>query len=213
MTPTYNGQGEYADLDAYGREAAPQHQFAPGLDTVPDGDYDVQFGSVKLDRINNDRVVRSVLHLAGRAIEYLWWLNKQPSVNGFLADMAALGFPAHTWGSRPGQTPLSAAIPGCVATLEGVRFRAVKSSRKTQAKPAQMGQAAQEARTFHELHIHGRLAGAPMPNLGTAPADVPAPQPVGVGAPGPDLSADIPFALGPFIPWVGVALALGGLFA
>lgn len=182
---------DYADLDNFGGGAVPQHAFAPGLNTLADGAYDMVFGTCKLDKAEGASIVRCAIHVDNRVIEHTYWLNRQQSVNGFLAEMAALGFPAQQWGSGPGKTALSLAIPWCVAQLEGVRFRAVKSHRDVPAKPAWAGQPAKEAATYHDLHISGRLGqGAPMPAIApvTTPAHPPL-QPVGVG-PGYD---PIPF--------------------
>src|SRR5262245_19715570 len=181
--------GDYGWLDQFAAEAAPRHQFAPGLESVADGDYECQFGSCKMDRINQDHVVRCTLRLlsaGGREVELVYWLNKQVSVNDYLAEMLALGFPANTWGARAGQVPLSVAIPDCVRQLEGVHFRARKSSRIAPARPAEYGRPAQEERTFHSLFIAGRISGQPMSQR---PAQA---QPAPVAAP-TGSNEDIPF--------------------
>src|SRR5262249_14593109 len=145
-----------------------------------------------LDKLQGATVVRAPIQLltaGGRVIEHVYWLNKQASVNGFLAEMAALGFPAQTWGTGPGKTPPCQASPGCVSRLEGVRFRATKSHRDIPAKAAWAGQAAREAATYHDLHIGGRVQGAPMPAIGAVPTPAqpaqPSPQPQpAMGGPG-----------------------------
>lgn len=194
--PNYPQQsaGEYADLDGFGQQAQAQHAFALGIETLPDGAYDCEVTSAQLDRAaNSDRIVRVNLRLlsaGGQEVQHTYWLNKQASVNGFLAELAALGFPAAQWGSGPGKVPLSAAIPEAVGRLRGVRFRAVKTSRHVPAQPAGMGRAAREAATYHDLRVSGRIQGAPMPG----PAQPAAPAagggrlaPVGAGAPGDEI--------------------------
>lgn len=152
----------YADLDAYGAQAAPEHAFRPGIDTLANGDYEFEVENAALDQINSMRVMRLNLKVlpAARQVEQVYWLNRQEGVNGLLAEMAALGFPAHTWGSGPGKTPLSVAIPDCVGRLRGVRFRGSKTSR-----PGKQG-----GQSYHDLHISGRLGGAPMPPVTPTPS-------------------------------------------
>jgi hypothetical protein len=132
-----------------------------------------------------------VLNLERRQIEHTYWLNKQASINSFLAEMAALGFPAHTWGGRAGQIPLSVAIPSTLPQMRGLRFRARKTSRFVAARPAGGGLPAREANTYHDLRIASRIRGAAMPisggekeieravgtPAGRAPAPPPPPQP------------------------------------
>jgi hypothetical protein len=177
--------GEYADLDAWGAAAVPQYQILPGLDSVPNGDYDCRLGACELGHAGSERVLRAALHVGGRVVEYIWWLNRQEAVNRFLADMAALGFPARDWGSAPGKKPLSVAIPECARALEGVRFRASKTSRRDK-RPGK------ENEVYHDLHISGRIDAAPMPSAPAAQARAePAAAGVAAGVAGDD--SDLPF--------------------
>lgn len=212
--------GEYGDLDGWGREAAPTHAVALGIETLPNGDHDCEVIAAEITHAaNRDRVVN--LHLVvqgGRKVQHTYWFNRQQGVNAFLADMAALGYPAQTWGSGPGKVPLSQAIPDCVARLRGVRFRAAKTSRHVDAKPASMGRAAEEAKTYHDLRISGRITGAPMPAIGPAPPPhQPAQQPVHPAIPAvpAGMLADdqIPFSWATFLPWLAAVATLGGLVA
>ena len=118
-----------------------------------------------MDHIEEDTIVRVGLHLSsdGRQLEHTYWLNRQSSVNAFLAEMAALGFPASSWGSGPGKVALSEAIPWCVARLKGLRFHANKTSRHVEAQPGGMGKPAREAKTYHDLRIQTRITGRPQP--------------------------------------------------
>lgn len=170
---------EYADLDNFGREAAPQRQFAAGLESIPDGDHQFKVERAIMDKINQNTVIRTelrALSAGGRCVEYIWWLNRQPSVNACLADFALLGFSAQNWGSKPGQVPLSQAIPQAVRELNGVTFRAVKATRTSRAEPPLPGQQPKEPPVYRDLHIAGRLGtAAPMPSVaGTQVAQAPA---------------------------------------
>lgn len=213
MQPQYPDQ---FDLDTFGAQAAPQRMVTPGLESIPDGDHDFEVIAATLGKAAGHTVARCelrVLTANGRTIEYTWWLNRQESVNAFLADMVSLGYPAQGWGSGPAKTPLSQAIPQAMTKLQGVRFRATKATRHVPAKPAANGMPAKEAATYRDLHISGRIAGTPMPSAPAAPQQHLPPQ---GGAPtqlahqplGQD--SEIPFA---FLPFLLGALTLGGLLA
>jgi hypothetical protein len=159
---------EFADLDQFGPEARAEHAFAPDLSSVPNGVYDCQFHELEWAYAQAQHVLRCDLSIAGQRIRHTYWFGTQTAVNTFLAEMKALGLPVHTWGSQPGQTPLSAAIPAAVNTLHGVRFRATKTSRPD-TRPEKKGV------IYHDLHIGGRIKDAP------AAAPVPAAPPAGNG--------------------------------
>lgn len=192
---------EYADLDAYGQEAAPKHAWRLRIDNVPDGAYDCEIVEALLETRSGHRVCGVTLKMGSMEIEYTYWLNKQEGINAFLAEMGALGFPTANYGSRPGQTPLSQAIPQLVSRLKGIKFRGTKSSRKGKAETPIPGRERKEPPTYHDLRIMARIAGNPMP--GQAPAHMvipPAPnqfQPGGQPNPGTSpgglRDSDIPF--------------------
>lgn len=175
----------FSTLDFFGNEAVPQHMFRTKADTLPNGAYEFEIVDATLDRINADDVCRLGLRTGGATFEHVHWLNKQPGVNGFLAEMAALGFPSNTWGNRPGQTPLSQAIPDCVCQLPGKRFHAIKSSRQSNDTPP---------KTYHEVRATGVVGGRSMPGLTPPASSIPSPAPAPVAAPAPTYSTnDVPF--------------------
>jgi hypothetical protein len=171
MTNPFDNQS-FAELDQWGDEARPEYAFRPGLDTVNPGDYDFEIVDAKMDRIKNMPVIRvglRLLNAGGRQVEQVYWLNAQAGVNAFLADMAALSFPAAKWGNGQGQVQLSVAIPELMPKLVGVKFRAMKATEQgsdTSKKP------------FHKLYINGRISGTPMPTLPGAPGGMHANAPV-----------------------------------
>ena len=148
----------HADLDSFGTHATPQHQFSQGLESVPDGDHTCRFVEAEIVTRQGHKMVRCDVEFPDlhRTIEHIYWLTRQESVNAFLAEMSALGFPAHTWGTGGGKIPLSQAIPQCVTSLSGIAFRAVKTTRVVPAKPASFGQPAKDAATYRDLRIQGR---------------------------------------------------------
>ena len=182
------GDDAFGDLDDFGGAYKPETAFRRSIDTLADGPYDFQIVSAALERTQQtqDRICRIVLQvIGGPTVEWTEWLNNERAVCGFGADMAALGFPAHTWGAGPGKVPLSKAIPECVGKLPGIKFRAQKTSRKD-TRPG-MGD-----KVYHNLAISCRIEGRPMP-AATPPAQ-PTPNeshplPTSVGA----ASNEIPF--------------------
>lgn len=148
---------DFSDFDNYGEQFKPKHAFRAGLDTLSNGDYDFEITDAALDRTTNGtRICRLGLKTSqGRQVESTYWLNKQQEFNKFGADVALLGFPSEKWG-QPGH-PLSKVIPETVAKLQGLKFRATKSSRQD-SRPG-------NTTMYHELHIACRLDGRPMPPL------------------------------------------------
>ncbi len=151
---------DFSSLDYYGTEAQPQHAFKNKIDLLANGEYEFEITDAALDRINSDDVIRVGLKMQASAFEYIYWLNKQNAINAFLAEMLALGYPANTWGSGAGKVLLSNAIPACVKTLPGKRFRAAKTSRDdTRSTPP---------KTYHEIRIIGMAGSRSMPSGGAA---------------------------------------------
>jgi len=148
-------------LDYFGDEAAPQHAFRTSTDVLANGEYEFEVADAALDRTEGGKdICRVGLRTTnGVVFEHTYWLDKQRGVNGFLAELAALGYPAHTWGNGAGKTPLSQAIPQALRTLAGKKFRAIKSSRQGNT-----------GTVFHEIRITGPVSGRPMPSLTPAAA-------------------------------------------
>ena len=168
-------------LDAYSTDYRPEHAFRANLDTVADGDYDCLVIEATLENNVAGLICRATLEMSSarggpaRVVDHTYWLNRQQSVNAFCAELVALGFPAQTWGSGTGKTPLSQAIPAVVPQLRGARFRATKSSRVVASKTPH-----QPSATYHDLRIHGRLGASvmgqvapPMPPLGRSLEEIP----------------------------------------
>ncbi len=156
----------HTDLDSYGQEAAPRHAFTPNTESLSPGDYDCEFVEAALENRRGHKVCATKIRLlshGGRIVEHTYWLNRQESVNGFLAEMAALNFPATTWGNGPGKVKLSDAIPAAVAKLPGIKFRATKSKRED-TRPEKKGT------FYHDWFINGRIGGAAMPAVSPAAA-------------------------------------------
>lgn len=153
------GPGDgFDELDNFGGDYQAQAKFRPGLETLANGEYDFEFTEAKLDRINDDLVMRTGLKVNGaRVIERVWWLNTQDALNRFGADMLALGFDADRWGPANNR-PLSREVPKVVARLPGVRFRGTKASRpKLDFAKQPTGE------HWHDLHISGRVSGQVSP--------------------------------------------------
>lgn len=175
---------DFSDLDNFGGDYKPEQSFRSGIDTLHDGPYEFEVVSAILDRTSNtaDRVCRIGLKVVNgcRVVEWTHFLSKVQGVNHFAADLAALGFDANRWNTP--QRPLSKEIPAAVAKLPGIKFRAMKISRKD-GRPG-------VDKTYHDLQIHSRIDGRPMPTLSPLAAAVqtppPSSRPVGAGTSTPN---------------------------
>lgn len=159
MADPWNTPAEdYSDLDNLGGTYAPQHAFKPGIDTLPDGSYDLEIESATLDRVNADRVARVGLKIAGgTSVEWTVWLSRQEGVNGFCADLAVLGFDTDKWGPANNRL-ISVELPKAVSRLKGIRFRGSKTHRE--------GKGTNLGKVYHELRVLCRLDSRPMPPVG-----------------------------------------------
>jgi hypothetical protein len=156
---------EIARWDA---DFVPQAERRPGLDALANGDYDLEVveAELVLTEKTRDVILRTALRVlpAGGVYEHVYFFRTQEAVNRLGADLVTLGFEV--------PRPFSRHLPGIVARLKGVRFRARKAESK-----------GKDGRTFHNLFVNSRLAGSPVPAAGGAP------QPAGASS----NSDDVPF--------------------
>jgi hypothetical protein len=145
----------------------PQAGRRPGLDALANGDYDMEIVEAELVHTEKSRdwILRTALRVlpAGGVYEHVYFFRTLDAYNRLGADVVTLGFEA--------AQPFSQHIPGIVARLRGVRFRARKAESK-----------GKDGQVYHNLYINSRLAGTPMPTAG-------APQPASVSS----NSDDVPF--------------------
>lgn len=166
---------DFSDLDSFEGSWAPARMFRPGIDTLPDGDYEFAVVDGELGRAQNgDRIFKLGLQVNGNVVEKTWWLKTQEGANALCADLCALGLDADRWGPKHNR-PLSQELPKAPAKLAGVRFRGKITTRTSNGK------------TYHNLHIGGKVLGtaSPMPSRPSSP-DV-------AGEATAKPSADIPF--------------------
>lgn len=159
---------DYSDIDSFEHGWEPARPFRGGLDTLPDGDYDFEIVDGELTRTQNgDRIFQCGLKVHGNVVQKTWWLKSQENANALCADLCALGLDADKWGAKF-KRPLSEELPKAAKSLVGVRFRGKVTTRVSQGK------------TYHNLHIGGRIMGQAMPALPATPPD-------------PTSTEDIPF--------------------
>src|SRR5262249_43690131 len=110
-------------------------------------------------------ILRTALRVlpGGGVYDHAYFFRNQNGVNRLGADLVTLGFEV--------PQPFSQHLPGIVARLRGVRFRA----RKAESKGG-------DGRVYHNLHVNSRPVGSPMPAAS-------APQSAGVSS----NSDDVPF--------------------
>jgi hypothetical protein len=139
---------EIARWDA---DFVPQAERRPGLDALANGDYDLEVVEAELARTEKTRdvILRTALRVlpAGGVHEHVYFFRSQEAVNRLGADLVTLGFEV--------PHPFSQHLPGIVARLKGVRFRARKAESK-----------GKDGWTFHNLFVNSRLAGSPQPAAG-----------------------------------------------
>jgi hypothetical protein len=145
----------YADLEQFDQSYSPQAGRRPGLDVLPDGDYDFEILDAKLDTTPKQhvRIVRVGLRVTsagssqGQTLEHISFLNNQTAIDILGSTLCTLGFDADQWTVASGR-PFSKELPKALPRMRGLRFRGTK-------KKNQDG--------FHNLYYNARLAGMPMP--------------------------------------------------
>ena len=167
--------GDHSWLDSYEPEYRPEHAFRAGIDTLPDGDYEMSVIDQAFDSAQGKRIFRLGLRTAsGAVVERTYWIEDQRNLNALCADLLLLGFDADRWGRSHGR-PLSVELPKAAARLVGIRFRA----RKTTRPDTRQGK---QGSYFHDLHIAGRVpasdrSGTETPFSGSAAATPQQPAP------------------------------------
>lgn len=149
----------YDELATFDQGYAPQSGRRPGLDTLPDGDYDFSIQDAELTRTQKDKElllklalrVESSLAEMGKVVEKPYFFRTQTSVDILGSDLCTLGFDADRWKPEFGRK-FSAELPLVVPKLKGMRFRGKKTS-KVEAG----------GKTYHNLFVNTKLAGDPMP--------------------------------------------------
>lgn len=99
----------------------------PGLDTLPDGDYDFEIASAELTRTEktNEAIFRMELRvLGGGVVEHAYFFRTQMSVDILGGDLCTLGFDADQW--KPPHRPLVRELLAAAPRLAGIRFRGKK---------------------------------------------------------------------------------------
>ena len=172
-------QSVYDEIARFDNGYRPEAAFAPGLDTLPDGDYDFAVQGAHLDRTKNtnDLILRVALKVAqGSIVEKSYFFKTQTGVNQLGADLCALGLECH------GKRPFSEELKTAILRLPGIHFRAKKTTDKN---------------GYPNLYIAGRTTGAtvtptppPAKPLATPP---PATEARGRTTASPLFEAEIPF--------------------
>jgi hypothetical protein len=149
--------GEYDDIvneiSHFDREFTPQSGRRQGIDSLANGDYDLEIAEAELTRTEKTRepLLRLLLRVLpeGGVYEHVYFFRTQDAVNRLGADLVTLGCPLEE------KRPFSQQLPRAVAHLSGIRFRAKKAENKS----------ADGGKTYHNLHINARLtARSPMPS-------------------------------------------------
>src|SRR5262245_27970011 len=151
---------DFADLDQWDDQCAPDAGFPLDLSSLADAEYAFEILEARLTFAQTTaRLCEIDLQvLGGRKLRWTHWLQDQRGVNTLCAHLQSLGLPAKSWGSRSDQIPLSQALPGALAGLKGIKFRAYKSSRDWKDR---LG----KEKLLHDLTISCKLDGRPMPPL------------------------------------------------
>ena len=170
------------ELERYNNELHPNQQLL-GVDSLDDGNYDFEILRAEFDRTPEQRslVVRATLKIlsgpteknaaAGLVLERLWFLDKLTNAERFAGDLKSLGFDVDQW--KPPARPFSQEVARAVPRLQGLRFRARKSTRRDGEK------------VYHNLNLVGAVknGGPGSPPSAPPPAPRPAPQAPPAGPP------------------------------
>ena len=166
----------FDELTAFDQEYAPQAGRRPGIDTLPNGEYDFLILEAELSRTQKDRElilklflrVESSLTEQGKVVERAYFFRTQTSIDILGSDLCTLGFDADRWTPEFGRK-FSQELPAAMAKLEGIKFRGKKT---TKVKPG--------GETYHNLFVNARLADDSPPDILENPM-------VGAGIHGADL--------------------------
>ena len=213
-TPDYEAAALAEEIGRFDDVYTPAQPRRPGLDSLPDGDYELEIGSAEFTRTDKTReaILRMMLRVCagphlGQVVEHVYFFQTAESVGRIGADLISLGLPADRWTAQHG-VKFSEQLIAHLHALRGMRFR----GKKTSYEKVKGG-------TGHGLWISARLPakGTPItpPPARPLPAPAPAASQAGNGVPGaiPPPEDDIPFSFWPFLPlaW-GLSALAGGLF-
>jgi hypothetical protein len=154
-------------MDAIGqwdREYKPSDgpKVKPGLDTLPDGDYDLEiaYADLGVTSKTNDTILRIGLKvltgpMAGVTVEKPIFFNSQVSVDILGAELVTLGFDADKWTAANGRR-FSQELVRVVPLLRGICFRGHKKRNESNGE------------VYHNLYVNAKLPPRSGNNLATA---------------------------------------------
>ena len=154
----------YDELSQFDQTFTPQSGIRPGIDSLPDGDYDCEIITADIGRTEktNELILRLGLRTnVGAVVEYAYFFRTQQSVDILGGDLVTLGFDADQW--KPPARPFSTELPRVVPMLVGLRFRARKKTAQNQKDPS---------KPFHNLYVNQRLNTSAAPS-GYVPTSAP----------------------------------------
>ena len=144
------------ELSRFDDEFHPRAGRKPGIDSLPDGSYDLEIVEAELARTQEQRlaILRQGLRVlsgphAGMVVENVYFLETQENRDFLGADLGTLGFDVHEWRAARGRG-FSQELPRAVEAMRGRRFRGKKETNK---------------KGYAALYVHARLNGTatPMP--------------------------------------------------
>ena len=137
-------------LDAYGANYQPKaNEFPDDATTLPNGAYDFEITGAEMARStkSGDDIFQLTLRLLPGQMEYRhsYWFTSQRNLNRLGADLLTLGLPAKDWTAVK---KILAQVEAKQPVLNGIRFRAVKTSRD-----------GKDNKVYHDLAVQMRLTG------------------------------------------------------
>jgi hypothetical protein len=184
MSATYDPNA-VVDLERFDLEYKPS-EMAPGLESLPDGDYGLEITSASIERTEKtrDAILRIGLRVAsgsldGHECETVYFFRSQQNVDILGNDLCQLGLDADCWTAQHGRR-FSEELPKALGSLIGVRFRARKLTKPNPKKTGEF---------FHNLRINGRI---PSGSAAMPPAYRPNGTPA-VSVPDSSVDTSIPF--------------------
>lgn len=168
----------FDELKQFDQDFKPEPRNLPGLESLPNGDYDFEVVSAVLERTEKtkDLILRVGLKVlnTGGLIENTYFFRNQQAVDILGSDLCTLGFDTLNW--KPPARPFSQELVQAVPKLPGRKFRGKKVTKENAKDPA---------KPFHNLYVNSLLSSAPAPAEYSPPATATA----GYGAG----DSDIPF--------------------
>ncbi len=150
------------DLARFDDDFQPTQGRKPNLDTLPDGDYEMEIVDCDLVRTKKtlDPILRMTLRvltgaMPGMVVEHGQLIKTQVAANVIGGDLMMLGLDAHLWVApdRPFSQELDKAIP----QLAGRKFKSRKVAEK-----------ATDGKVYARLYINGPITSASLNGVGRA---------------------------------------------